>query len=51
MECAVENCESEATVELHVPWDDNRLVCSAHARVQARDDGIVADPLDGDEFP
>jgi hypothetical protein len=52
-ECAVEGCEREAAVRLHVPWDENRVVCPAHARVTARQDGVVAEPLDGadDEWP
>jgi hypothetical protein len=53
MECAVDDCDSEATFELHIPWTENRCVCAAHARVQSRKDGIVADPLDtaDDELP
>lgn len=47
MECAEEGCAREASVELHIPWEENKLVCTAHARVLARDDGIVPDPLDG----
>lgn len=30
---------------LHIPWADNRPVCAAHARVLARKEGVVADPL------
>ncbi|ELY83279.1 hypothetical protein [Natrinema gari] len=45
MECAESDCERPAAVELHVPWDENRLVCAPHARVLGRRDGIVADPL------
>ncbi|WP_254768511.1 hypothetical protein [Salinilacihabitans rarus] len=45
MECSEEGCDRPAAVELHVPWDDNRLVCAAHARVLGRQDGVVADPL------
>jgi hypothetical protein len=53
MECTQEGCDSEASFELHVPWTENRVVCAAHARVESRRDGIVADPLDGadDELP
>ncbi|WP_459195080.1 hypothetical protein [Halosimplex sp. J119] len=47
VECAEDGCDAEAAVELHVPWADNRLVCASHARVLARQDGVVADPLDG----
>jgi hypothetical protein len=46
VECTEEGCEEEATVELHVPWAENREVCAGHARVLARRDGVVADPLD-----
>lgn len=49
MECAEDGCDREAAVELHVPWDENRLVCTAHARVLSREDGIVPDPLEGSE--
>lgn len=53
MDCAVEGCEDEATFRLHVPWDDDLVVCAGHARVRARQDGVVADPLDsaGDQLP
>ncbi|MEF8851106.1 MAG: hypothetical protein V5A44_10455 [Haloarculaceae archaeon] len=44
--CNEADCEEEAVVELHVPWAANRLVCAGHARVAARQDGVVADPLD-----
>ena len=45
MECAEDDCDRPAAVELHIPWTDNRLVCAAHARVLGRQDGVVADPL------
>lgn len=45
MPCSEPDCERPVAVELHIPWDDNRLVCAAHARVIGRRDGIVADPL------
>ena len=49
--CAEEGCERSAAVRLHVPWDENRDVCTAHARVLAQRDGIVAQPLeDGEEW-
>ncbi|WP_226041868.1 hypothetical protein [Natrinema sp. DC36] len=44
MNCAEADCERPAAVELHIPWDENRLVCAAHARVLGRQDGVVADP-------
>jgi len=46
-ECAEDGCSEPATVRLYVPWADDREVCSAHARVLGRRDGVVADPLDG----
>jgi hypothetical protein len=50
MECTEEGCEREAAVLLRIPWAENRPVCPAHARVLARADGIVADPIeDADE--
>ncbi|WP_276301365.1 hypothetical protein [Halorussus lipolyticus] len=51
MECAELDCSQPAAVRLHVPWDENRVVCAAHGRVLAQQDGVVADPLedsDGD---
>lgn len=52
-ECSEEDCEEPATVRLHVPWDENRVVCAGHARVIARQDGVVADPLESadEEWP
>ena len=47
MECAEDDCSDPAAVRLHVPWAENREVCAAHARVLARQDGVVADPLAG----
>lgn len=45
--CAEEGCDEPAAVRLHVPWDENREVCTGHARVLAQRDGIVAEPLAG----
>ncbi len=52
MDCAEPDCQRPVAVELHIPWDENRLVCAAHARVLGRRDGVVADPLPdrGDEL-
>ncbi|WP_231183701.1 hypothetical protein [Haladaptatus sp. DYF46] len=47
MECTEDGCENEAAVRLHVPWNENRVVCTGHARVLARRDGVVAEPLEG----
>ncbi|MFC7027922.1 hypothetical protein ACFQJ5_10465 [Halomicroarcula sp. GCM10025324] len=51
-ECWEADCEREAAVELHIPWDANRKVCTGHARVWAQKDGVVAEPLDdyGEEW-
>lgn len=53
MDCTQEDCDREATFELHVPWAENRAVCAAHARVESQQDGIVADPLESadEELP
>ena len=53
MECIEENCDSEATFKLYIPWADNRYVCAGHARVLGQKEGIVADPLESadDELP
>ena len=47
MQCEAEGCEERAAVRLHVPWDENREVCPAHARAFAQKDGVVAEPLEG----
>lgn len=51
--CAEDGCAEAATVRLHVPWAENRLVCLGHARVWAQKEGVVADPLDSadEELP
>jgi hypothetical protein len=46
MECSEPGCETAAAVRLHIPWDDNRVVCAAHARGPAQADGVVAEPLE-----
>lgn len=46
MECAEDGCRDDAAVEMHIPWDENRFVCTAHARVLSREDGVVADPIE-----
>lgn len=53
MECWVDGCDDRATFELDIPWADNRAVCAGHARVESRQDGVVADPLDSadEELP
>lgn len=47
--CSEEGCEREAAVRVYVPWAEDRNVCTAHARVIAQQDGVVAEPLDGAE--
>lgn len=53
MECTEDDCSEPAAVRLHIPWAENRVVCTGHARVYAQQDGIVADPLEAadDELP
>lgn len=51
VECSEADCDRDAAVVLHVPWDENRPVCAAHARTLSRQDGVVADPItDADEW-
>ena len=46
MECAESGCTERAAVRLHIPWDENRVVCAAHARGLAQADGVVPEPLE-----
>lgn len=49
-ECSERDCDDPAAVLLHVPWDEDRAVCPAHARSATAQDGVVAEPLeDADE--
>lgn len=43
--CDETNCENSAAVRLHIPWDENREVCTAHARALVQQEGVVAEPL------
>lgn len=45
-ECAEPDCESPAAVRLHIPWGENKTVCTAHARGLAQADGVVPEPLE-----
>lgn len=45
MECAEEDCERAAAVELHIPWAANRLVCAAHGRTLGQQEGVVVEAL------
>lgn len=47
--CTEEACDRPAAVRLHIPWDENQEVCTAHARVLVQRDGVVAEPLDDAE--
>lgn len=51
MECAEAACDKDAAVRLHVPWTKNREVCADHARVLVQRDGVVAEPLEGTQWP
>lgn len=48
--CSEGDCKRGAAVQLHIPWDENRDVCPAHARVLARQEGVVAEPLENVEW-
>lgn len=50
MDCAREGCDREAAVRLHIPWTDNEDVCTAHGRVAVQQEGVVAEPLDVEEW-
>jgi len=43
--CERNGCERTAAVRLRIPWSDDRLVCPAHARGLATEDGVVPEPL------
>ena len=45
--CSEADCDNEAAVRVHVPWEEDRTVCTGHARVIVQQDGVVAEPLDG----
>ena len=46
MHCEIEGCADDAAVELHIPWKENEVVCTGHARVKGQADGVVVEPLD-----
>lgn len=50
VECAEAGCEKAAAVRLHIPWAENREVCTAHARSLVKQDGVVAEPMEGVEW-
>jgi hypothetical protein len=43
-QCAEPGCDRPATVRVFVPWEDDRDVCTAHARALVQQDGVVAEP-------
>ncbi|WP_164974829.1 hypothetical protein [Halegenticoccus tardaugens] len=47
--CAEEGCDEPAAVRLHVPWAEDRNVCTGHGRALVQRDGVVAEPLEGAE--
>lgn len=51
MACTEDDCDRPAAVRLHVPWADDRDVCTAHARSLVQQDGVVAEPLEGSDWP
>lgn len=50
-DCAEDGCEREAAVRLRIPLADDRTVCTGHARALAQQDGVVAEPLEGVDWP
>lgn len=44
--CSETDCDRDAAVTLHVPWDADRPVCAAHGRALVQQDGVVVTPLD-----
>ncbi len=44
--CSEPGCDETAAVRLHIPWDEDRVVCPSHARAVATKDGVVARPLE-----
>ncbi|MUW13715.1 hypothetical protein GJ633_02865 [Halorubrum sp. CBA1125] len=47
--CTEPDCDRQAAVRLHIPWDEDRAVCPACARALVQQDGVVAEPLSGHE--
>jgi len=47
--CTESDCDRPAAVRLRVPWDADRAVCPACARALVQRDGVVAEPLPGQE--
>jgi len=45
-ECSEADCDRPPAVRLHVPWAENRIVCTAHGRTLVQREGVVAEPLD-----
>ena len=47
--CSEDGCDETAAVRVYVPWAEDRNVCTGHARVIVKQDGVVAEPLEGAE--
>lgn len=45
-DCSEPDCTEPAAVRLHIPWAENREVCTGHARALVQQDGVVAEPLE-----
>lgn len=47
--CAEVDCDDVAAVRIHDPRGPDRTVCTAHGRVLAQQQGVVAVPVEGVE--
>ncbi|WP_232687278.1 hypothetical protein [Halobacterium zhouii] len=45
MTCSEDGCDRAVAIRLYDPRGPDRDVCLPHARVLAREDGVVAEPL------
>lgn len=43
--CTEADCDRDAAVITHIPWDEDRPVCAAHGRVLVQKNGVVATPI------
>jgi hypothetical protein len=50
-DCEEDGCGRAAAVLVCIPWDADREVCTGHARSLAQQDGVVAEPLEGADWP
>lgn len=44
--CAESDCGQPVAVRLHIPGEENRLVCIDHGRARAQEAGVVGELLD-----